>query len=219
MAMTDLARDPLYGNLAANWKWMLGLGILMAVLGVIGLRMTTALTLVSVLWFGVLALVAGGAQVIDAFKYKGWRAFLAHIALGLVYIAAGTVMVALPLPSALWLTLFIGAALVVTGILRVVMAFQMKGGGASGVFLGLSGVASVVLGVLIYMIVDAPTAEQAASPEGMLAWFGTWGWVIGLFVAVELITHGAALIVLALSARRRRDLTVPPGGSGTAVLA
>lgn len=211
MATTEpVLRDPLYGDLALNWKWMLGLGILMAVLGVVGLGMTYALTIVSVLWFGVLALVGGGAQVIDSFKYKGWSSFLAHIVLGLLYIAAGVVMVALPVQSALWLTLLIGAAFVVTGVLRVVMALQMKGG--AGVALGLTGAISVVLGVLIYMVVAVPTADEVATAEGMVAWFTSWGWVIGLFVAIEFISHGAALIVLALAARGR-------GTAGRATLA
>lgn len=212
-------RDPLYGDLALNWKWMLGLGIVMAVLGIIGLGMTYALTIVGVIWFGVLAIVGGGAQVIDAFKYKGWRGFVAHLLLGLLYVGAGVMLVALPVQSAWWLTLFVGAAFIVTGVLRIVMAFQMKGGGAAGVFLGLSGVISVVLGGLIFAVVDLPTPEQVATPEAILGWFASWGWVIGLFIAIEFIAHGASLVGVALAARRRGGRNVPPPGTGTPVAA
>ena len=221
MSNRDVAvmHDPIYGNLALNWKWMLGLGILMAVLGLIGLGMTYGLTIISVLWFGVLALIGGVAQVIDAFKYKGWRSFFAHLLLGLLYIGAGVVLVALPVQSAWWLTLLIGAMFVITGVLRIVMAFQMNGGGASGIWLGLTGVISIVLGVLIYMMVDLPTAEQLASPEGVGAWFSQWGWVIGLFVAIEFITQGASLIAIAMVAKNRSGRGLPPGGTGTPVTA
>lgn len=192
-------RDPVMGTLPFNWKWMLALGILMAVLGIIGLGLTYSLTIVSVLWFGVLAVIGGVAQLVDAFKYSGWRAVAAHVLVGLLYVGAGVVLIALPVQSAWWLTILIAAALIVVGVLRIVMAFQMKGAGA--VWMGLSGAISILLGALIYLVVDFPTEAALATPEAAAAWFGQWGWVIGLFVAIELIVQGAALTALALTAR------------------
>lgn len=46
-------KDPIFGELTIAWKWLLGLGLFMAVLGVIGLGMTYWLTILSVIWFGV----------------------------------------------------------------------------------------------------------------------------------------------------------------------
>lgn len=194
--------DPTFGAMPLNWKWMLGLGIVMAVLGVIGLGMTYALTFISVLWFGVLAVIAGVVQVIDAFKYSGWKSVVWHVLLGLLYIVAGVVLIVMPVQSAWWLTLLIGAAFLVSGVLRIIMAFQMKATGAA-LWLGLSGLISLALGVMIYAIIDFPEAEQLATPETALAWFQEWGWIIGLFVAIELIVHGVSLIALSLAARER----------------
>ena len=59
-----VVKDPVFGDLTLNWKWLLGLGLFMAFLGVIGLGMTYWLTILSVLWFGVLALIGGIAQLI-----------------------------------------------------------------------------------------------------------------------------------------------------------
>jgi uncharacterized membrane protein HdeD (DUF308 family) len=209
--VTAAARDPVFGNLTMNWKWMLALGLLMAVLGIIGLGLTYGLTIISVLWFGILAIVGGIAQLVDAFKYSGWKSVVAHVLLGLLYVGAGVVLIALPVQSAWWLTLLIGVFFVVTGVLRIVMAFQMKGG--SAIWMGISGLISIGLGVLIYTIVDFPSEAALATPEAALAWFGEWGWVIGLFVAIELIVHGSALVALALTARRRRG-GEGAGGSG-----
>lgn len=205
-------RDPLYGDLTLNWKWMLALGIFMAVLGVVGLGMAYGLTLINVIWIGALALIAGVAQIIEAFKCAGWKSVVGHVLLGLLYVAVGVVMIALPIPSAWWLTLLIGAALVVTGVLRIIMAFQMKG--SAGFWLGLTGVISVVLGVLVYNLVALPTTDQLATPEGATAWFAQWGWVIGTFVAIELISHGAALVALALTARGRAGRSDLPSDTG-----
>jgi len=193
--------DPVLGTLPFNWKWMLALGILMAVLGIIGLGLTYSLTIVSVLWVGVLAVIGGVAQLVDAFKYSGGRAVVAHVLVGLLYVSAGVVLIVLPVPSAWWLTILIAAVLIVVGVLRIIMAFQMSGAGA--IWLGLSGVISIVLGGLIYLVVEFPTEATLASPEAAGQWFAQWGWVIGLFVAIELIVQGAALTALAISARNR----------------
>ena len=217
MSSTDpTVRDPLYGNLTLNWKWMLALGILMAVLGVVGLFMTYALTIVGVVWFGVLALIAGVAQLVDSFKYKGWKSFGAHILLALLYIAAGIVLMVLPVQSAWWLTLMIGAMFIVTGVLRVMMAFQVRGGGAAVIWLGLTGVISVILGVMIFGLVDFPSAEQLASPENATAWFREWGWIIGLFIAFEFLTQGLALIGVSLAAKNVNTMLGNPPAGGAA---
>lgn len=207
------AAGPTLGNLPFNWKWMLALGILMAVLGIIGLGLTYGLTIISVLWFGVLAVVGGIAQLVDAFKYSGWKSVVAHVLVGLLYVGAGVVLIAAPVQSAWWLTLLLGAVFIVTGVLRIVMAFQMKGAGA--VWLGLSGLISIALGVLIYSVVQLPTEAALATPESAMAWFGEWGWVIGLFVAIELIVQGATLVALALTAKRFTGAS----GGGTAASA
>ncbi|MEM9221558.1 MAG: DUF308 domain-containing protein [Pseudomonadota bacterium] len=207
MAATNnpMMRDPVFGELTTSWKWMLALGVLMAVLGLIGLGMTYWLTILSVIWFGVLALIGGVAQLIDAFKCSGWKAVAAHVLLGALYLAAGVVLIAMPVQSAWWLTLMIGALFIVTGVLRVIMAFQMKGGGAANPWLIVSGLISVILGVLIFSIVDFPADEAMATVEAAQGWFKEWGWVIGMFVAIEFVVHGAAIAALALVARSRAE--------------
>ncbi|MCF3935582.1 DUF308 domain-containing protein [Acuticoccus sp. M5D2P5] len=219
MSSSDLSTvsDPVYGELTINWKWMLALGILMAVLGVIGLGLTYGLTIISVLWFGVLSLIGGVAQLIDAFKCKGWKSIASHVILGLLYIAAGIVLITMPVQSAWWLTLLIGAMFFVTGIMRIIQAIQMEGSGGFRVFLGLSGLVSILLGVMIYSIVDFPGAEALATVETAVAWFREWGWVIGLFVAIEFIVHGASLIALALAAKKMSEKPSGPGGATAAM--
>ena len=101
--------------------------------------------------------------------------------------------------SAWWLTILIAAAFIVIGVLRLVMAFQIQGGAA--ILVGISGAISIFLGALIFMIVDFPSQETLATAEAAAGWFREWGWIIGLFVAIELIVQGVALVSLALAAR------------------
>jgi uncharacterized membrane protein HdeD (DUF308 family) len=185
-----------------NWGWLLALGALVTLLGVVGLGMTYRLTIVAVFWFGILAVIGGAAQLVDAFHHTGWKGILWHVAIGLVYVVAGLVMIALPVSSAFWLTLFLAISLVVVGVLRLVMAFQIRGEGPLWVLALFSGIISIVLGVLIYGVVTPPGPEALATAAGQADWVRSWGWVIGLFVAIELIIEGLTLISLALVARR-----------------
>jgi len=197
MASDTVAQDD--GVRGINWGWLLVLGVLFLILGVIGLGMTYQLTAVAVFWFGILAIIGGVAQLIDAFHHKGWKGIVWHVIIGVAYIIAGIVLITSPLSSAFWLTLFLAVTLVVTGISRIFIAFQVRRQGAGWIWVLLTGLISIALGVLIYRTVIPPGAEQLATPEGQLQWFAAWGGFIGLFVAIELIMEGVALISIALS--------------------
>lgn len=166
-----------------NANWLMLLGILLVVLGVIGLGMEVSLTIGSVLFFGFLILAGGILQLIDAFKAEGWKSVLYHILIALLYIAAGIIMITNPLLGAVWMTMVIAAVLIVVGILRIVMGLQLrplKGWG----WTVAAGVATIVLGAMIF-------AQWPAS--GL--------WVIGLFIAIELIMQGWAMIAIAMAAK------------------
>jgi uncharacterized membrane protein HdeD (DUF308 family) len=189
------------GQPGVRWGWLLALGLLLTALGVIGLGMTYWLTAVAIFWFGVLAVVGGAAQILDAFHHREWKGFLWHVIIGVVYVIAGLILITTPLSSAFWLTLFLAISLVISGILRIFMAFQMRGQAGAWLWVLLSGAISIALGVIIYGTVTPPGAEALATPEGQLQWVSAWGGFIGLFVAIELIMEGLALISIALAAR------------------
>jgi uncharacterized membrane protein HdeD (DUF308 family) len=177
----------IFGELKKNWGWLLAFGILSIILGTIGLGMTFGLTLASVLFFGVLLVVGGVFQVFDAFKCKGWKSTLWHVLIALLYIAAGAVMIFDPILASVTLTLVLGWILIVVGVMRGIIAFQLRP--AAGWWWPLlAGVISVVLGAMI-----------------LAKWPATGLWVIGLFVAVELILHGWSYVFVALAARKAGD--------------
>jgi uncharacterized membrane protein HdeD (DUF308 family) len=173
-----------FGNLRKNWGWLLAFGILAILLGILGLGMTFGLTLASIELFGILLIVGGAFQLFNAFKCKGWKSTVWHLLIALLYIAAGVIMVIDPVLASVTLTLVIAWILIAVGIMRSIMAFQMRK--ASGWYWPLiSGVVSIALGVMI--IVQWPISGL---------------WVIGLFVAIELILHGWSYVFVALAARK-----------------
>ena len=173
----------LFGDLQKNWGWLLALGIVCVILGTIGLGMTFVLTMASVLFFGILLLIGGGVQFVQAFKCKGWKGIVWHVLIAILYVAAGVVVVGNPLGASVILTLFLAGMLIVVGLVRIVMAFQMRGF-KNWIWPLLGGIISIILGAVI-----------------MAGWPVSGLWVIGLFVAIELIVNGWCYILVALAAR------------------
>lgn len=174
----------LFGALERNWGWLLALGILFIVLGTIGIGMAVALTMASLFVFGVLLVAAGVIQLIEAFKNKGWKSRLWHVLLGVLYIVGGIEVLNDPVLASQILTLLLAVTVVAIGIVRVVMALQHRGT-AGWVWTLLGGIISIALGALIY----------ASWPVSAL-------WLIGMYVAIDLIFTGWSYVLLALAARR-----------------
>jgi uncharacterized membrane protein HdeD (DUF308 family) len=183
MAINPSGGTWVLGSLREHWGWMLALGILMVVLGVIGLYMSASFTIASVLVFGALLVVGGVARLIEAFRALGWKSIALHILIALVYLVAGGMALYDPLAASLSLTLFIAAMLLVTGVLRAVIALQMRPVRGWVWVLG-GGIISIFLGALIFL--QWPVS-------GLLA--------IGLFVAIELMIDGWGCIWIALAAK------------------
>jgi len=182
-ATTPGAGSELFGDLRNNWGWLLALGIVFIILGTIGLGMTFALTVASLLVFGVLLLVGGGVQIVQAIKDKGWKSVVWHLLMALLYLLAGIAVLGDPVLASLVLTLMLAGAIAAIGIIRVVVAIQHRDT-KGWVWSLLSGIVSIVLGILIYS-----------------QWPFSALWLIGLFVAIDLIVHGWSYIFLALAAR------------------
>jgi uncharacterized membrane protein HdeD (DUF308 family) len=185
-----------FGDLEKNWGWLLSFGLVSIVLGTIGLGMTFLLTEVSVIFFGVLLVAGGVLQLLDAIKCRGWKSIAWHILIALLYVGAGLLMVLHTELAALSLTLIIAYALIAIGIFRAIVAFQVRPAKAWWWPL-VSGVVSVLLGTLI-----------------LLEWPQSGLFIIGLFIAIELIFNGWSYIFVALAARRaakdREDLSETP---------
>ena len=178
------AQDAVFGEVRRNWGWILGLGIVFVILGVIGLGMTFAVTMASVLMFGVLLLVGAGAQFVDAAKCKGWKGIIFHILIAFLYLVAGIGAIFDPLGASAMLTLMLAGALIFIGLARGIMAFQMRAV-RNWFWPLLGGVVSIILGAVI-----------------LAHWPVSGLWIIGLFVSVELIVNGWSYIFVSLAAKR-----------------
>jgi uncharacterized membrane protein HdeD (DUF308 family) len=187
---SDTIIDPRAGSdtapLRAKWGWIVALGVVYLIAGFIALGSVAMATVASVLIVGVMMIIAGVAEVISAFQIKSWGKFLLWVLLGLLYVVAGFVTFQNPLLAAVLLTLVLGASLVASGIMRIILAFSMKRE-APWIWVALSGVITVLLGVLIL----------ARWPVSSL-------YILGLFLGIDLIMAGASWVGIGLGLRRAR---------------
>lgn len=184
-ASNETALTTVFGTLKKNWGWLLALGIVSILLGTIGLYMTFGLTLATVLFFGALILVGGLLQLVHSFSATGWKSILAHVLIALLYIAAGILIIKDPVLASSVLTLVLAGILIAVGVIRISMAFQLKKAASGWYWPLLSGIVSILLGGMI-----------------VLQWPVSGLWVIGLFVAIELIVNGWSYVFVALAARK-----------------
>jgi uncharacterized membrane protein HdeD (DUF308 family) len=169
--------------LRAKWGWIVALGVVYLLAGLIALASVVTATVASVLIVGIMMIIAGVAEVINAFQVKRWGKFLLWALLGVLYIVAGFVTFENPLLAAAVLTLMLGAALVASGIMRIVLAFGMKHE-TPWVWVMLSGAITLLLGLVIL----------AHWPVSSL-------YILGLFLGIDLVIAGAGWIGLGLGLR------------------
>ncbi|HZZ62044.1 MAG TPA: HdeD family acid-resistance protein [Roseiarcus sp.] len=183
IASTGFGSPQSLAPLHAKWGWIVALGVVYLVAGVIALGSVMAATVASVLVVGVMMVIAGVAEVIHSFQIKTWGRFLFWLALGILYIIAGFVAWDNPLLTAVWLTLFLGAALVASGIVRIFLGFNMRAGSPWG-WVVVSGLITLVLGLII-----------------LAHWPLSSVYALGIFLGVDLVFAGATWIGLGMGLR------------------
>jgi uncharacterized membrane protein HdeD (DUF308 family) len=69
--------------------WIVALGVIYVIVGVIALGSVVMATAASVLVVGIMMVIAGAAEIVNAFQIKTWGKFLLWLLLGALYIVAG----------------------------------------------------------------------------------------------------------------------------------
>lgn len=169
-------------ELHRHWGWWLALGFSLIVLGFLALSWSVLFTMVSVIFFGWILLIAGVMESIQAFRQRRWGGFLLHLLNGILSLVVGLLFLLNPGAGALILTLLLAMFFIVAGIFRTVAALHLRY--PTWGWQLFSGIVTLILGILIW----------AQWPVSGL-------WVIGLFVGIDLIFSGWARVMLALAAR------------------
>jgi uncharacterized membrane protein HdeD (DUF308 family) len=182
--MSSIAESSGLAPLRAKSGWIVALGVVYVVAGFIALGSVVLATVATVFVVGVMMLIAGIAEVISAFQIKTWGKFLLWLLLGALYIVAGFVTFENPLFAAALLTLLLGLSLLASGVMRIVLAFNMKEE-MPWIWVAISGVITFLLGLII-----------------LAHWPVSGLYILGLFLGIDLIIAGVGWIGIGLGLKR-----------------
>jgi len=182
-AQINEIRSKVLGAAAKVPGALIGLGILFIVLGMIGIAGQVMFSFISVNVLGIFLFAGGVLQGIHAFQSSGWKSVGIQIIFAILYIAAALYVWVFPIPALEVITLWLAAIFFVTGVLRLISAFQHRHFN-EWIWLVLSSAISILMGVLIMNNFPASSL-----------------WLPGLLIAIELLLQGWSLLFLGFAAR------------------
>ena len=178
---TDLA--PGGPELKARWGWIVALGVIFLIGGIIALTSVIAATVASVFVVGVMMTLAGIAEIVHGFQMRSWGRFFLWILIGALYVVAGFISFSNPLLASAVLTLMLGIGLIAAGVARAVLAVRLREEAGWGWVL-LSAVITVIVGLMV-----------------VAGWPASSLFVLGIFLGVDLIFAGVGWIAAGLALR------------------
>ncbi len=181
MTHTGPAPQPA-GTWGTSWWQSILLGIVFILAGLFVLRNSVLATVVSAVVFGSALLVAGLFEMLQAFWAPHWSGVFWRLLVGALYAVGGAALVADPLAASVLMTLAFAAALIASGIARILLAYSYWD--RFGWLLLVSGLVGVLAGLVI-----------------LFKWPLSGLWVFGLAVGIDLLLHGVWLVVSGWSTR------------------
>jgi len=164
------------------WGWFLAFGIGLLALGIAAVVRAFTATIVSMLFFGWLLVLASGIEIAQAIMVGHWAGFFQHLLAAVLFGITGLLIVSRPVISAEVATIFMAMFFLVGGLFQLIgaVAVALPGWG----WHVADGIITFVLGLLV-----------------IAGWPASGLWVIGLFVGIDLIFYGCAWIAVALGLR------------------
>jgi len=172
--------------MSAKWGRFLVLGIVSILAGIFAVGHPSVVTLAGVIFIGASLFVGGVAQVIQAFMTKEWSSFALSVIGGVLSMIAGVLIMQEPVVGSVSITLFLLAALVVGGMLRIAIALRHREL-PMWWLLALGGLISILVGAILY---------------ASLPWSGLW--VLGTLIGVDLIVQGVGWTGFGLDLRKHQ---------------
>lgn len=171
-----------------HWGWSMAIGIILLVIGSIAAVSLPFATVAVTIYIGLMMIIGGLIQIIHAFTFKKSGRFVIWLIAGAIYTVAGIVCWIEPVVAAVIFTFLLGILLLAAGILRIIVGVQHRDLSNWG-WIVAAGVISALLGILI----------TTGWPENSL-------WILGLFLAIDLMFQGWSLIAFSLGLKAYQSL-------------
>ncbi|MEZ5077048.1 MAG: HdeD family acid-resistance protein [Solirubrobacterales bacterium] len=167
-------------GLANSWKILMTVGVLAIVVGCVAILVPALAAVGTAIFIGWILVIVGAILVAAAFSAVSVGSVILRLLWAALTVAVGVWLIVEPHNGTLTLTLVLGIYFLLMGLTRVAVAFTNRGEPNAGL-VGLSGVAGLLIGVLVL-------AKFPSSAD----------WAIGLLVGIDLIFAGWTLTSIAL---------------------
>jgi uncharacterized membrane protein HdeD (DUF308 family) len=176
-------------QISRHWRLLLGIGIVTSLAGVFSILVPIVTSITVAIFVGWALVVGGAVQFAHVIRRDaGWERIW-RLALAVITVLAGLSLLLFPLSGTITLTVVLVVWLFLSGGAQLGAWWQARR--VEGAWtVGLAGLASVVLGILIWA--DLPSSAA---------------WAIGLLVGIELLLYGMSLIMSAIAGRRLAQTT------------
>ena len=173
--MTTAARsdDDLVTAWRSAWQVLVGVGALLAVLGLVAIIYPAAATATINIMAGIFLIIAGVLLFGFAFGARDGGDVMLWIVVAVLAIVIGIVFLSAPEIRTVTLTVVLAVWFVLSGLAKLVAAYQQRGRTDAGL-VAINGVISLILGALI-------AAELPDSSD----------WAIGLLLGIMFLVDGA----------------------------
>lgn len=171
--------------LARHWRLILAEGVLLVVLGALAILLPLFAGLVVTIILGWLLFAAGIFGLATSIAMRGAPGFWWSLLSSLIAIAAGVMLFLFPASGLISLTLVLGAFLFADGLVTIMLSLAHRAGNRNWGWMLLNGILDILLAVAIFVLTP-----------------GIAAWVVGTILGIDLLFGGAALIAMALSARK-----------------
>ena len=162
-----------------NRGWIIALGIVLIVLGVVAVLFPVMASFAVNLIIGAVLAASGIVELVRSVRMSTRKGLWLGVLNGVLALVIGMLLLLFPLPGVLSLALLVSVFFLVGGVLRMMLAWQLKPHDHWG-WVMTSGVLALVLGALI-----------------VWQWPEAGAWIIGLLVGIDLIFAGWNSLFLA----------------------
>ena len=176
---SDLAK-----GLKANARWAMISGIVMLVAGMLAITSPLVAGISITIMVGAILAVSGISQCFLAFKAGAFGRGLVLFIVGVLMTIAGFYMMSQPVAGLATLTIVLMSYLLVTGVLEIIVAFQLKPADGWGLEL-FTGIVTLLLGIMLWRQFPFSGA-----------------WAIGILFGIKLIISGWTFIFIGRSVKK-----------------
>jgi uncharacterized membrane protein HdeD (DUF308 family) len=180
----DEVRREIAAAFYAHWQFFLAEGVLMVVLGMLAIGLPNVATLAVEILVGWLFLVGGVLRIVSVLASRRRPGFLWSLLSPVCAAVLGFWLIFRPVEGVLTATLLLAAFFVVDGVVKMLLALELRQHLENWGWTLFSGVIDLVLAYLIW-----------------LGWPSSATWAIGLLVGVNMSLVGLSLVMTSIAAK------------------